>query len=283
MIPLRVLFMGSPQFAVAALSAILGHPNAQVVAVVTQPDQPKGRGKHSAQTAVNVASQREGLPVFTPTSKRELTKIIKELHPDIIVVVAYGRILPAAITDQYLCLNVHGSLLPKYRGASPIHAALMKGDTLTGVTLMQMNAKMDEGAILSVTTTDIVPEDCFQTLHDRLSEMGGGLLSDFFDSPKTILTQARVQNNNEASYCQKLQAEDALLRSDRSSLENWGIIRAFSPMPGAYVLEAGKRIKIIEATLLLGKLVPVLVKPEGKGVMSYADYQRGRGSISFFE
>lgn len=283
MTPLNVVFMGSPQFAVASLSAILGHVNAHVVAVVTQPDQPKGRGKHPAQTAVKLAAQAAAIPVFTPNSKRELTKIVRDCHPDILVVVAYGRILPAAITDHYVCLNVHGSLLPRYRGASPIHAALMTGDAVTGVTLMQMNAKMDEGNILSVSETEIVPDDCFQTLHDRLSHMGGLLLVDFFDNPKEVLAQAKVQDDNAVSYCQKLQSEDALLCADRSAVENWGIIRAFSPIPGAYVLEAGKRIKIIEAKLVDHRLVPVVVKPEGKGLMSYADYQRGRGPISFFE
>lgn len=278
----RVLFMGSPVFAVPALTALIAHPGVVVVAVVTQPDQPKGRGKIPTQTPVNVAAQSHAIPVFTPDSKRDLLRVVADIRPDVIVVVAYGRMLPAAITDHYLCLNVHGSLLPKYRGASPIHAALMAHDQKTGVTLMRMNAKMDAGDILLLSETPILENDCFQTLHDRLSMMGGEMLCSFWDNPEAYLADAYPQEESSVSYCQKLFPEDALLSADRSPVENWGIVRAFSPMPGAYVLEAGKRIKILEAKLDGPYLVPVTVKPEGKNSMSYADYQRGKGPLSFF-
>jgi methionyl-tRNA formyltransferase len=283
MTPSRILFMGSPLFAVASLSAILGHSSVNVVAVVTQPDQPKGRGKQVTPTAVNLFATERGIPVFTPKTKRGLVNVVETLQPDMIVVVAYGRLLPAVITDKYVCLNVHGSLLPQYRGASPIHAALMNGDKLTGVTLIQMNEKMDEGPILSMSSCDIADGDSFQTLHDRLSEMGGQLLTHFFNDPKVCLADAVLQNVEIASYCQKLTSEDALLTSDRSAVENWGRVRAFSPVPGAYLIDGGKRIKIIDAVVSGEKLTPLVVKPEGKSAMSYEDYKRGRGPLSFFE
>ena len=283
MVGYRVLFMGSPVFAVPALSALMSHPKASVVAVVTQPDQPKGRGKTPAPTPVKLAAEAESIPVFTPCTKRELLRVVAHIRPDLIVVVAYGRILPAAITDQYVCVNVHGSLLPHYRGASPIHTALMANDQHTGVTLIRMNAKMDAGDILLLSETAIFHNDFFQTLHDRLSLMGGDILHSFLDNVDLHLTNAYPQGDAAVSYCQKLFPEDALLSADRSPLENWGIIRAFSPVPGAYVVESGKRIKILEARLEDNGLVPVTVKPEGKNSMSYADYQRGKGPLSFFK
>lgn len=279
----RVLFMGSPDFAVPALRAVLAHPNVVLAAVITQPDQPKGRGKQLSQTPVKGASLAVGIPVFTPSSKKELSRIVNAVSPDLIVVVAYGRLLPAAITERYLCLNVHGSLLPHYRGASPIHAALRGGDLHTGVTLMHMNARMDAGDILIMSETAIADGEGFQSLHDRLSVMGGTVLQAFLDKPEHWLSQARPQSENEATYCQKLSSEDARLREDVSAKENWGIIRAFSPVPGAYVVEGGKRVKILEAKLEGERLIPLLVKPEGKNAMSYADYERGKGALSFFD
>jgi methionyl-tRNA formyltransferase len=283
MAKLKLLFMGSPIFAVPALAAAVLHPGVDVIGVVTQPDQPKGRGKQLAQTAVNSAAQEAGIPVHKPSSKKVLVRIVEETNPDLIVVVAYGRILPARITDNYPCVNIHGSLLPQYRGASPIHASLMNGDLLTGVTLIRMNEKMDEGDILLRVETSIFQEDSFQTLHDRLSSMGGDMLTAFLDAPDMFLRKAINQDSKSVSYCQKLQSEDTLLDAQKSASENFGRIRAFSPLPGAYVLESGKRIKIIEASLSDGGLMPTVVKPEGKGLMSYADYKRGKGPISFFE
>ena len=275
--------MGSPDFAVPALRTVLAHPSVVLAAVITQPDQPKGRGKHLAQTPINVAAQVAGIPVFTPNSKKELSRIVNAVSPDLIVVVAYGRLLPASITDRYLCLNIHGSLLPHYRGASPIHAALLRGALHTGVTLMHMNARMDAGDILIMSETAIADGEGFQSLHDRLSVMGGDVLKDFLDNPEHRLSQAMPQSETEATYCQKFSSEDARLREALSPQENFGIIRAFSPVPGAYVVEGGKRVKILEAKLEGERLIPLLVKPEGKNAMSYADYQRGKGALSFFE
>lgn len=277
----RVVFMGSPSFAVPAAQALHTHSNLSLVGIVTQPDQARGRSRQPVPTPVGTWAKTIGVPCFKPNTKKKLTQIVDSLHPDVIVVVAYGRILPAAMTDSYCCINVHGSILPAYRGASPIHAALMHNDAETGVTLIRLNPQMDAGDILSIKRTVITKEDNFETLHDRLAVLGASALLEFFDDKETILAGAVPQNPSEATYCQKLTPEDACLSQTEPVTAQLGRIRAFSPLPGAYVWEAGKRIKILKAEIRAGKLVPIVVKPEGKGAMSYEAYLLGNKPVSF--
>lgn len=277
----RILFMGSPAFAETTLQTLISFST--VIGVVTQPPQPKGRGKTLSKTAVHLAAESHAIPVYTPKTKKRLSQIVQHLRPDFIVVVAYGRLLPAAITTDYCCINVHGSLLPAYRGASPIHAALLNGDAVTGITLIRMNDQMDAGDIVLLETTPIQEKDTFQSLHDRLATMGAAAVARFFSDPRGFLSHAKPQDSGLATYCQKIASSDAELRLSHTVLKNLGLIKAFSPSPGAYIIENGRRIKILQAIVQDGILCPVLVKPEGKKEMLYTDYVRGYGEISFFQ
>src|ERR1700744_2814141 len=180
MIPLRIIFMGTAELSCASLERLAGNPAFEVVAVVTQPDKPKGRDLKLTPSPVKILAEKLRLPVLQPLKARDGQFIaqLKELNPDLMVVVAYGQILPQAMLDLPLhgCVNVHTSLLPKYRGAAPIQWAIANGDAETGVTIMKMDAGLDTGPILSMRTTPILPTDDSATLHDRLAQLGAELL-----------------------------------------------------------------------------------------------------------
>ncbi|HTD66431.1 MAG TPA: methionyl-tRNA formyltransferase, partial [Candidatus Limnocylindria bacterium] len=181
MAPLRLIFMGTPPLAATVLEALLTDEQFKIIAVVTQPDQPKGRDLKLQPSAVKQLALKNNLPILQPERARDEAFVaqVRELAPELIVVAAYGQILPQALLDvpRLGCLNVHTSLLPKYRGAAPIQWAILNGDTETGVTIMKMDAGLDTGAIVSEERTPIIAEDDAQTLHDRLAQMGGALLT----------------------------------------------------------------------------------------------------------
>lgn len=174
--PLRIIFMGTAELSCASLEKLCGDPQFQVLAVVTQPDKPKGRDLKLMPSPVKVVAEKLNLPVLQPLKARDEKFIaeLRELKPDLMVVVAYGQILPQALLDvpQHGCLNVHTSLLPKYRGAAPIQWAIADGNAETGVTIMKMDAGLDTGPILSIRRTPILPADDSQILHDRLAQLG---------------------------------------------------------------------------------------------------------------
>src|SRR5881396_1122105 len=180
MSPLRIVFFGTAELACASLSALVESPGFSVAAVVTQPDRPKGRDLHPQPSPVKVLAAGMPLPVLQPERARheKFVQTLGELQPDLIVVAAYGQILPGALLEipRFGCLNVHASLLPKYRGAAPIQWAILNDEAETGVTIMKMDAGLDTGAILSQEKTPIGPEDTSETLHDRLSDIGARLL-----------------------------------------------------------------------------------------------------------
>lgn len=266
--------MGSPDFAVPSLKAVCAYFAADVVTVFSQPDKRRGRGKIMSPTPVRQWALDHNIPTYTPLNKTEVAQSVDDIKPDLIVVVAYGMILPAEVVDNYLCVNGHASLLPDYRGASPIHSALLNGDMQTGTTLIKMNAKMDEGDMLKKKSCVILPADDLQSLHDTLAELTAEAFAEWLRAEfENELFDGDVQDHSNASYCKKLSTTDRELNLADSAEINMNKIRAFSPIPGAFLtLKSGKIIKILVASIVDGHLTPLIVKPEGKKEMPYTDY-----------
>ncbi|MDB6056824.1 MAG: Methionyl-tRNA formyltransferase [Verrucomicrobiales bacterium] len=239
--PLRVIFMGTAELACASLQALLASPKFSVQAVVTQPDRPKGRDLKLTPSEVKKVALAANIPVLQPERAREPQFIeqLKQLAPDYIVVIAYGQILPRAILDtpKFGCVNVHTSLLPQYRGAAPIQAALLNGDPETGVTIMQMDEGLDTGPILSQHPIAIEATDDAATLHDKLAIVGAeGLLPTLLDFAAGKI-QARPQNHSEATHVKKIKKEDGQLDWKLPARVLQNRIRAFTPWPGAFTFQ----------------------------------------------
>jgi methionyl-tRNA formyltransferase len=237
MAPLRIIFMGTADLSCASLEKLAGDKYFSVVAVVTQPDKPKGRELKLTPSPVKILAEKLKLPVLQPLKARDEKFIaeLRELKPGLMVVVAYGQILPQAILDlpPHGCLNVHTSLLPKYRGAAPIQWAIANGEPETGVTIMKMDAGLDTGPILSTCRTPILPEDDSQILHDRLAQLGAELLVETIPAyvAGTILPQPQPAEGS--SYAAKIKKEDGQIDWSKPAGQIWNRIRAFMPWPGA--------------------------------------------------
>jgi methionyl-tRNA formyltransferase len=235
--PFRIIFFGTAELACASLKALLDDPQFRVVAVVTQPDKPKGRDLKLAPSFVKQLAQGRGVPLLQPKRARDEAFIssIKELAPDLMVVVAYGQILPQALLDipAYRALNVHTSLLPRHRGAAPIQWAILDGDKETGVTIMKMDAGLDTGPILTQAVTAITASDNAQTLHDRLAEMGAQLLVETIPAWMTGAITPRTQPEG-ATYARKITKEDGHIQWSEPAEVIWNKIRGFTPWPGAF-------------------------------------------------
>jgi methionyl-tRNA formyltransferase len=240
---MRLIFMGTPELAAVCLESLLRPADYQVVAVATQPDRPKGRDLKLQPSPVKLFASRAGIPVLQPERARseDFIAALRKAEPELIVVAAYGQILPAAILDlpRYGCINVHTSLLPKYRGAAPIQWALLNGDSETGVTMMKMDVGMDTGPILSASATPISPEDTAETLHDRLASLGADLLLKTIPDYVSGKIQPRPQPSEGVSYAPKIKKLDGHIDWQQPATAIWNRIRAMSPWPGAFTyLEA---------------------------------------------
>jgi methionyl-tRNA formyltransferase len=252
--PLRIVFFGTAELACASLEALAAAPEFQVVAVVTQPDKPRGRDMRLQPSAVKATAVRIGLPVLQPKRAREESFIaqVRELAPDLSVVVAYGQILPQSLLDvpKHGSLNVHTSLLPKHRGAAPIQWAILEGDSETGVTIMKMDAGLDTGPILAERKTVIASDETSQTLHDRLARIGAELLVETIPRWARGEIVPRPQPEG-ATYARKIEKADGLINWEEPSEIILRKFRAFTPWPGAYtfleVNGARRMIKILEA------------------------------------
>ena len=234
---LKIIFMGTPELSCASLEKLAQNPQFQVLLVVTQPDKPKGRDLKPQPPPVKVLAQKLNLPVLQPPKARD-EQFISELRaaaPDLIVVAAYGHILPQAILDmpQFGCLNVHTSLLPKYRGAAPIQWAIANGETETGVTIMKMDAGMDTGAIVSQKRTPISPEDDSAILHNRLAQLGAEHLMETIPDYVAGKISAKPQSGD-YSYAPKIKKEDGHIDWNLSAQTILNRLRAFMPWPGAF-------------------------------------------------
>ena len=252
---LRIIFAGTPDFAARHLDALLssGH---QVVGVFTQPDRPAGRGKKLMPSPVKVLAEEHGLPVFQPASLRpqENQQLVADLNADVMVVVAYGLILPKAVLDmpRLGCINVHGSLLPRWRGAAPIQRSLWAGDADTGVTIMQMDVGLDTGDMLYKLSCPITDEDTSATLYDKLAELGPKSLIDTLQQLADNRVQPEVQDEALVTYADKLSKEEARLDWSLPAAQLERCIRAFNPWPMSWLEIDGQPVKVWQASVIAG-------------------------------
>jgi methionyl-tRNA formyltransferase len=235
---MRLIFMGTPELAAVSLRRLIATPEFQIAAVVTQPDQPKGRGLKLTPSPVKEVALQSNLPVLQPQRAREENFIqqLAELKPDLIAVAAYGQILPKAILDlpRFGCLNVHTSLLPKYRGAAPIQHSILNGDAETGVTIMKMDVGLDTGDILTQERTPIEPSDNSQTLHDRLANLGADLLARTIPQFVSGAVQPRPQPAEGVTHAAKIKKQDGEIDWRQPARIIWNRVRALVPWPGAF-------------------------------------------------
>ncbi len=291
---MRLAFMGSPDFAVPALQALVqaGH---EVVAVYAQPPKPAGRGQREQKCPVHLAAECLGLPIRTPEKLRgnaEELAFFKNLRLDAAIVAAYGLILPQGFLDapRRGCLNIHASLLPRWRGAAPIQAAIAAGDARTGITIMQMEAGLDTGPMLRAEALPIGLHDTSADLHDALAPLGARLVLQELEAP----SQPMAQNQDLASYAAKLSREDARLNFTLPAAQLERLIRAYHPWPGALGLLGDVVIKFLAAEMVPGEglpgeildehftiacgqgaLRPLKLQRAGKAAMSRAEFLRG--------
>ena len=250
---MRIVFAGTPAFAVPSLRA--AHAHHEVVAVYTQPDRPAGRGRGLTPSPVKLEAIQRGIPVLQPLSlrKKSTQDALREMQPDVMVVVAYGLILPQAVLDipQYGCWNVHASLLPRWRGAAPIQRAIEAGDTETGVCLMQMEAGLDTGPVLLAQSMPIGPEDTGGQLHDRLSDLGAQVLRDALGLLRAgVRLPPHPQAEEGVAYAHKLDKAEAKLDWSQPAGGLARKVRAFNPWPVAEAQVAGERLRIHGAVVV---------------------------------
>lgn len=250
---MKIIFMGTPEFSVPPLDALAaaGH---EICAVYTQPPRPAGRGKKNRASPVHQRAEALGLPVRTPASlKTDVAQTdFDALQADIAVVVAYGLILPQAVLDapRNGCLNIHASLLPRWRGAAPIHRAIMEGDPETGVSIMQMEAGLDTGPVLLTQSLPIAPEDTTGTLHYKLSTLGATLIVQSIDRLDHLTPDPQPEDG--VTYARKIDKAEAGIDWSRPAIEIDRKIRGLSPFPGAWTLIDGERIKLLGSLLTEG-------------------------------
>ena len=246
----NIIFMGTPEFAVPTLKAIHAS-NHHLSLVVTQPDRPKGRGRKVIPPPVKQAAIDLGYPVLQPASvkKKEFVEVVTRDKPDFLVVVAYGRILPKTILQlpKLGTINLHASLLPKYRGPAPIQWAIINGETVTGVTAMLMDEGLDTGDILLAVEEKISPADTSATLHDRLAELGANLLVDTLNRYSKGQIRPVQQDHNQASQAPLLKKSDGHIAWDAPAEKISAFIHGMTPWPGAFTFHEGKRFKIFNA------------------------------------
>lgn len=299
---MRILFMGTPDFALFSLRALV-EAGEDVVGVVTQPDKPKGRGYTLTPPPVKVYAEEKGLPVYQPRTLRDeaFADLLRQIDPEVIVVVAFGKILPVNVLDypKYGCVNVHGSLLPAYRGAAPMQRAIIDGCAETGITTMFMAEGLDTGDMLLKKSVAIDLHDTFETVHDKLGECGAELLLRTLALLEAGEIAPEKQDDALATYAAKIEKEDCLLDFSRTAKEVHDRIRGLSPIPLSFThTPDGRLLKIVasepvegsgrpgEVISLSGGRITVAcgegaiallsVLPEGKKKMSSADFINGR-------
>ncbi|PIP73352.1 MAG: methionyl-tRNA formyltransferase [Nitrospinae bacterium CG22_combo_CG10-13_8_21_14_all_47_10] len=299
---MNIVFMGTPEFALPTLKA-LHHSSHSIQAVITQPDKPKGRGQKLIVSPIKQYALDSNLPILQPKTVNapEFIDSLMQNRPDIIIVVAFGQILSETFLKipKRFCINLHSSLLPKYRGAAPIHRSILKGDTRTGVTTMIMDKGMDTGDILLMQETPVHETDNAQTLHDTLSEMGGALVLETLKRLEENTLLPVPQDHSQATYAGKLKKEEGLIHWEQSATTLFNQVRGLTPWPGSYTLFNKKRLRIIKAEVTAGspddkpgqvarvtdmgievgtgdgRLVITELQPEGKKSMSAKSFLAG--------
>ena len=245
---MRIIFCGTPHFAVPTFIHLLAQPDIEIAAVITQPDRPRGRGHQISASPVKQAAIAANVPVHQPEKIRspEAQDLLKQVAPDCIVIIAYGQIIPARLLDipKFGWINLHASLLPKYRGAAPINWAIANGETQTGVTTMRIDAGMDTGGILLQQEVDIAPEETATELAESMAEAGAPLMLATLRGLAEGKLIPRPQNNDEASYASLLKKEDGQIDWNRPAQEIYNRMRGFAPWPGAYTSFRGQTCQL---------------------------------------
>lgn len=301
---MRIMFMGTPEISAICLKRLLADGR-EVCAVVTREDKPRGRGNVMTPTETKTLALERNIPVYTPKTLRdeEFLSLLENINPDIIVVVAYGKILPSEVINypKFGCVNLHVSLLPKYRGAAPMQRAIMEGESETGVTVMYMDEGLDTGDIIAVSKLKIEDDDNFESIHDKSADIGSVLLSETVGKIEEGNITRTKQDDSLATYASKVEKADCKLDFTLSAKKLDFIIRGVTPMPGAFAYLNGKMLKINKAKPISAKGAPgevvaldgagegsitvacgegalliTRVIPEGKGKMSAGDFVRGR-------
>jgi methionyl-tRNA formyltransferase len=269
---LRTVFMGTPEFALQTLQGLI-EAGCNLVGVFTQPDRPKGRGKQVAAPPVKELAQRHGIPVYQPARLRQ-PEAVAELHalaPDLIVVVAYGQILPKSVLDipRYGCINVHASLLPRYRGAAPINRAIIDGETQTGITTMFMDVGLDTGDMLVKRSLTIGPDETAGQLHDRLAALGRATMEETLQRLCAGTLQRQPQDDGQSSYAPMMKKEDGCIDWNRSATEIHNQVRGLDPWPGAYTTLNGELLKLAGTSPQAGEggAPGSIVSADRKGVL----------------
>ncbi len=251
--PLRLAFMGTPDFAVPALQTLIDSPH-EVVGVYSQPPRPSGRGHKVTKSPIQLLAESNDIPVFTPNSLRSAQEQqhFSNLNLDLAVVAAYGLILPKEILEApgYGCFNIHGSLLPRWRGAAPIQRAILEGDSQTGITLMQMDVGLDTGDMLRKESVAITDQTTGESLHDELSILGATMLLPLLDTLDSLSPE--TQDNTQATYAAKLSRSEAQLDFTKKAQELERQVRAFTPWPGSFFTWQGKVVKVLKAHSIKG-------------------------------
>lgn len=296
---LKVVFMGTPKFSVPILQSLID--NCNVIGVVTQPDKEVGRHKEIEFSEVKKLALEYNIPVVQPVKIRKEFESVLNMNPDIIVTCAYGQIIPKEILEypKYKCINVHASLLPKYRGGAPIHHAIMNGDEETGITIMYMAEGMDDGDIIKEEKIKIENDDNIETLENKLSKLGSDLLIRTLPSILDNTNERIKQDENEVTFARIIKKEDEVLDFNDSATNIHNKIRALSPQPGSYSLLDGKRMKMLKSEVVKnnselspGTIIAVEkdyfvvktgkdaikieeIQPEGKKKMTVKEYLNG--------
>ena len=285
---MRILFLGTAEIACPCLEAVHRLTGHEIIGVITQPDKPRGRSLQLAPPPVKLTANKLGLPVSQPEKIREAVEAIRGQQPDLIAVVAYGQILPKALLEipPRGCINVHTSLLPRWRGASPIQSAILAGDSATGVTTMFMDEQLDHGDIILQRQELIRPDDTGATLHDRLASLGANLLAETLTLP---VWPRQTQNEAQVTHARKFTKADGRIDWTKSAAEIDRQVRAFNPWPGAFTDRDGTLLKIWKVELVAatttgpdivttgnGALRLLEVQPAGGKRMPFAAYARGR-------
>ncbi|VAW30877.1 Methionyl-tRNA formyltransferase [hydrothermal vent metagenome] len=273
----KIVFMGTPEFAVPVLQTLIDTQN--VVGVVTQPDRPAGRGKRLRASPVKVAAEAANVPVYQPKSLRSeaAAQPLRDWQPDMIIVAAFGQILRPHVLDlpPHGCLNIHASLLPRWRGASPIQHAILAGDAETGICLMQMDVGLDTGPVFTCASTPISVTETAVSLHDRLATLGAELLATHLDNILAGKLAATPQDDEQSTYAPMIEKEDGRLDWQQTSIALDRRIRAMTPWPGAFTTWQGKMLKIKQAAVANGRL------PTGNPgqVVAFASNEHEEGAV----
>lgn len=281
----NIIFMGTPDFAVPCLDKL--HQNYNVTAVITQPDRPKGRGQHLAKSPVKVYAEEHNLPVYQPEKIKtaEFTEKLRQMQPDLIIVVAFGQILSQEILDipKFGCINVHASLLPRWRGAAPIHWSIIGGDTETGVTTMYMDAGLDTGDMILKAKTVITPEMTTAQLHDTLMMQGADLLIETIQSIENGTVSREKQDDSLSCYAKMLNNDNCRIDWKKSAQEVHNLVRGLNSWPIAYTTLNGKKFKIWQTKIVdadtTGKTPGQIIDLTKKGII----VATGNGAIELLQ